>query len=163
MKKIIAIFAAAFCLTLTGCGDSASTSGNNSASTPAPSADSADLSAKTAAFKDAVTLPEMVNVTADTLGDRYNISAEDVAEFSAYICGSGAMPDEFGVFRAVDGDAANRISQALNKRVENQRSTYKDYTPGEMYKFDDCFVEVDGLVVVYAISEDNSKAREMLK
>lgn len=163
MKKIIAICAAALCLTLTGCGESASTSDSNSASNSASSAGSESASNKTAAFKDAVTLPAMVNVTSDTLEDRYNIKPEDVTDFSAYICGSGAMPDEFGIFCAVDKDAANRVSQALNKRIENQRSTYQDYTPNEMYKFDDCFVEVDGTVVVYAISEDNSKAKEMLK
>ena len=39
----------------------------------------------------------------------------------------------------------------------------KDYTPEEMYKFDDCFVKLNGTTVYYAITADNTKAEEILK
>lgn len=158
-KKIITILAAAaLCAALTGCGDS-----TNSPAESVVNSETKDAASKTAALKDAVKFPDMVNVKANTLKDRFGIEEADVSEFSAYICGSGAMPDEFGIFSAKDADAAKRISDALNKRVEQQRKTFKDYTPGEMYKFDDCFVETDGTVVIYAICADNSKAKELLK
>lgn len=170
-KKIISIFAAAMiCASFTGCGDN---SGSSKQSTANPAADSnagagnssaeGGFDSKTAALKEAVTLPEMVSVKADTIKDRFGIEEADVTEVSAYICGSGAMPDEFGIFSAKDADAAKRIEAALNKRVEHQRKTFQDYTPAEMYKFDDCFVETNGTVVIYAICADNSKAKELLK
>lgn len=157
-KKIVSVLAAALiCAAFTGCGSN--TSGSQS------TVNSAELSAedRTAALMDAVTLPEMVSVKTDTVKDRFGIEEADVVEVSAYICGSGAMPDEFGIFKAKDADAAARIEEALNKRIERQRKTFKDYTPNEMYKFDDCFVEVSGNVVIYAICADNSKAKELLK
>lgn len=157
MKKIIlALIAAAFvCASFTGCGTDA---GSGSA---AVSADTSPQS-KTAALAETVTLPEMVEVKAEQLGDRYGIDSADVTEFSAFVCGSGAMPDEFGVFVAKDADAAKRVSEALTKRVENQTKTYKDYTPAEAYKLEDSFVETKGSTVFYAICADNSKARELL-
>lgn len=166
-KKIAAILtAAAMCAALSGCG------GNTPSAPEQSTADSAvsnseisgGLDSKTDALKEAVTLPKgMVDVKADTLKDRFGIEEADVAELSAYVCGSGAMPDEFGVFRAKDADAAKRVADALNKRIEQQRKTFKDYTPNEMYKFDDCFVEIHGNVVIYAVCADNSKAKELLK
>ena len=158
-KKIISILAvAAICAVFTGCGNS------SESSTPAQSS-TAEVSfeSKTAALMDAVAHPEMVSVKTDTVNDRFGIEEADVVELSAYICGSGAMPDEFGIFRAADADAAKRIEEALNKRIERQRKTFQDYTPAEMYKFDDCFVETNGNVVIYAICADNSKAKELLK
>ena len=159
-RKIIAILAAVtVCAAFTGCGDN-STSGNEQSNS---STVEKSLDEKTSALLGAITLPEMVSVKSDTVKDRFGIEEADVSEVSAYICGSGAAPDEFGIFKATDANAAKRIEEALNKRIERQRKTYQDYTPGEMYKFDDCFVEVSGNVVVYAICEDNSKAKELLK
>lgn len=159
-KKIISIVAAALiCAAFTGCKNSSGSSDQSTVN----SAVEADLDSKTSALLDAVTLPEMVSVKKETVKDRFGIEESDVSDLSAYICGSGAMPDEFGVFVATDADAAKRVEGALNKRVERQRSTFKDYTPGEMYKFDDCFVETSGNVVIYSICADNSKAKELLK
>lgn len=157
MKKgILTIIAAALlCASLTGC------SGGDASGSTAVSAEASPKS-KTEALKDAVTLPGMVDIRADQLSDTFGIAEEDVTEFSALVCGSGAMPDEFGVFCAKDADAAMRVSEALNKRIEHQSKTYKDYTPAEMYKLEDSFVETKGTVVIYAICEDNSKARDLL-
>ncbi|GEM_PF-178572 len=120
------------------------------------------LSKKTLALAEALELSSMVEVTFDELDIFYDIVKTDVDDFSAYLCGSGAVPDEFGAFAAKDADAAKRIADALERRIEYQRKVFKDYIPGEMYKFDDCFVEIDENTVIYAICADNPKARELL-
>lgn len=121
-----------------------------------------EISRKTSALLDALELSSMVEVTADELSIFFGIDEADVSEFSAYICGSGAVPDEFGIFAANDADAAERIVDALNKRAEKQSNMFKDYLPNEMYKFDNYLVEVNGNIVTYAVCADNSIARDIL-
>ena len=139
MKKNIAIAALAAALLLTGCSNGNSSASEQSSSSASESASTAEAELKTAAEK-----------------------ADGISDYAAYICGSGAYPDEFGVFTADSAEKADEIKTALEKRVDNQKSTYKDYTPDEMYKFDDCFVKQDGNTVYYAVTADNTKAADIL-
>lgn len=163
-KKIAALLAAAaLCVSFTGCkgnGESGSvveTSGKTA-------------SEKAEALKAAVPFTDADNnsydsraVTSDQLKDVLGIDSADVTDFAAYICPAGAIPDEFGVFAAKDADAAKRVESALTSRMNQRSSSFKDYKPKEMYKFDDSFVETDGNTVIYAVCSDNSKAKELLK
>ena len=161
-KKMVSILAAAMiCAAFTGCGSGSESGTQNSADLVTEKS----LDEKTAAVLDAVDINknEMVSVGKDTVNARFGIDEADVAELSAYICGSGAMPDEFGIFKATDADAARRIEEALTDRLERQRKKYQDYTPGEMYKFDGSFVDLRGNEVIYAVCADNSRAKELLK
>lgn len=177
MKKTITVAAILAALLLTGCsgnngsGVSESTSAsssadNSSASSAAESGQSSAASAKEKAEKllaEVEFAGEMVEVTGENMELRLGFSADGITDFAAYTCGSGAYPDEFGVFVAENSDKAAEIKTALDARIETQRSTYQDYTPEEMYKFDDCVVKQDGNTVYYAITADNAKAEEILK
>ena len=162
MKKITMLLAAgAACIMLAGCGGTASsTASDSSTSTVSESAKSA--AERTAEVLNTVETPEMVEVTSDRLKMYYKIDESSVTEFSAYICGSGAMPDEFGVFVFADEEAAAAGKESISARIEKQRSTYADYTPEEMYKFDDSFVDQNGCTVTYAICADNTTAKDIL-
>lgn len=164
MKKFTMILAAACaCLSFAGCGGNTSSQANSAPDSSAEISVSAKSAAeRTAEVMETVELPEMVEVSSDRLMMYYKLDESTITEFSAYICGSGAMPDEFGVFTFTDADAATAGKEALEARIEKQRSTYADYTPDEMYKFDDCFVEADGNTVYYAVCADNSSAKDIL-
>ena len=166
MKKNITIAALAAALLLTGCSN-----GNSSVSSEQSSAaesSAADTEIKTAAEKaDAVLAEvtfsgEMVAVDNDTIEFRYGFNADGISDYAAYLCGSGAYPDEFGIFTADSSEKADEIKTALEKRIESQKATYTDYTPEEMYKFDDCFVKQDGNTVYYAVTADNTRAADIL-
>ncbi len=162
MKKVLlSVITAALVCGLCGCGSSTSGSSNNSTS----SVSTSTLSAKEKAEKllGAVEFPSMVEVTADKLDIYFGIAENDVKEYSVYICGSAAMPDEFGIFVAKDADTAAKIKTAVEKRIEAQKKTYSDYKPDEMYKIDDSFIDVNGNTVCYAICADNAKAASILK
>lgn len=157
MKKLISIFVSAIlCVTLAGCGS------DNSGKSPAERTSALTSTLSDAASSAGTRLPEMVSVAAGTLHDRFLIDEADVSEFSAYVCGNGSSPREYGVFTAKDADAAKRIADALNSHIEIHRKTFETYKPDEMYKFDDSFVEINGNVVSYAVCEDNGKAKELL-
>lgn len=161
MKKLISIFTAVILsMMLTGCGGN---NGGNSGKDPSERISALTTTLNDAASSAGTKLPEMVSVSAGTLYDRFLIDEADVSEFSAFVCGNGSSPREYGVFVAKDSDAAKRVSDALKTHVERHRKTFESYKPDEMYKFDDSFVEVNGNTVSYAVCEDNGKAKELLK
>lgn len=172
MKKTALIIAAVLvCTAFTACegkpapdSTPSSTAGNASSGGASVTAPSVSPGEKTNALKNAVEFPSMVEVTENNLDPYYGIDSADLTEFSAYICATGVGPDEFGVFVAKDTDAAERIENAVKKRVESQDKIYRDYPAAEeyVYKLDDCFVNVNGNVVSYAICADNLKAKELL-
>ncbi len=161
MKKVfLSVITAALVCSLCGCGSS-----NSGSSSSSSSVSQSTLSAKekTEKLLGAVEFPSMVEISADKLDIYFGIAEDEVKEYSVYICGSAAMPDEFGVFVAKDADTAAKIKTAVEKRIEAQRKTYSDYKPDEMYKIDSSFVNVNGTSVSYAICADNTKAAEILK
>ena len=162
MKKSTIIIAAILsCTMLAGCGNSTSSDSSVSASDNS-AAEEKTPAEKTSELLGAVEFPSMVEVPSDDLSVRYGIDADKVSSFSAYVCGSGAMPDEFGVFEAVDETAAADIKTALESRIEKQKETYTDYTPDEMYKFDGFLLKQNGTAVVYAVCADNVAAEGIL-
>ncbi len=163
MKKIIlTVITAALVCSMCGCGNGGGSSQNSSQTSSSASQSALSLSERTKKLLDEVKFPSMVEVNQEKLELYFDVSEGDVTEYSAYICGSGAMPDEFGVFTAKDADTAAKLKASIEKRIESLRKTYADYTPKEMYKLDDSFVNVNGNTVSYAVCADNAKAKDIL-
>ncbi len=164
MKKLAFVLALCLvCGSVCACGDNSGDGSGSVSDSDGEDASGKTVSERTKALLDDVTFPSMVEVTSDNLSIYYKIDSEKVTEFSAYLCGSSAMPDEFGIFVAASEEDADDIKSALDERIEKQRETYTDYSPDEMYKFDDCFVTKNGSEVYYAVCADNAKASELLK
>lgn len=182
-KKKLIIAAALSCVMLAGCGDKDNTSSGGKSpaslsgstvskpenSIPESNSDSDvvifyNINDLTKQLLDDVEFPSMVAVKEDNLEVYYGFTKDDVEAYSAYICGSGAMPDEFGIFIAKDENSALLISRLLEVRLEYQKKTYKDYptAANELYKLDDCFVSINGKTVTYAICADNNRAKDIL-
>ncbi len=159
MKKttlLAALLAATLTLTACGNGETSSAAGTES------TASEKSISEKTAELLTKVEFPEMSEVPAENLMVYYKLDSADITEFSAYVAGAGVYPDEFGIFVAKDADTAAAVKERLEERVEKQRKTYADYSPDEMYKFDDYFVSVDGNTVSFAVCGDNSTAKDII-
>lgn len=164
MKKTFTAAALLAALLLAGCSNSGTSGAGDSSSAAAP--ETASLTAQEKAEKVLADIEfngEMVAIDGENMELRLGFTSDGLTDYAAYACGSAALPDEFGVFVAESEDKAAEIKTALEKRIETQKETYKDYTPEEMYKFDDCVVAQNGTTVYYAITADNSKAESILK
>lgn len=164
MKKTFTAAALLAALLLAGCSNSGTSGAGDSSS--AVASENASLSAQEKAEKVLADIEfngEMVDIDGENMELRLGFTSDGLTDYAAYACGSAALPDEFGVFVAESEDKAAEIKTALEKRIETQKETYKDYTPEEMYKFDDCVVAQNGTTVYYAITADNSKAESILK
>ena len=117
----------------------------------------------TAKIKQDVKFPGMAEIGADRMAGYYDVAADKIDSYSAYICASGAYPDEIAVFKMKSADDVNAVKSVLEKRVENQSATFKDYTPDEMYKIDGNNVVTSGNYVALIICADNAKAIEDFK
>lgn len=165
MKKIFCVILAAACLTLTACDSTDSPSSGSSSVGTESTAGTADIkkaSEKTAALLEAMEFPEMISADSNFLNVNFGINAEDLEDYSLYICPSGAMPDEFGIFTAKSAEAAADIKTKVEARIAYQTETYTTYTPGEVYKLEGSICETDGNTVYYAICADGAKAKEIL-
>ena len=164
MKKFLAIaMAAVMCAALTACGDNGGNSSENKSSVTGSVPAVKNPSEKAQELLNSVKFPEMVSKDMEFAEYTLGITSDMVSEHVLYVCGSGAMPDEFGIFTAKDADTAAQIKIKLENRIKYQKDTYTTYTPDEVYKLDDSFVDADGNTVIYAICADNTKAREILK
>lgn len=117
----------------------------------------------TAKIKEDVKFPGMAEIGEDRMAGYYDVAADKIDSYSAYICGSGAYPDEIAVFKMKSADDVNAVKSVLEKRVESQSATFKDYTPDEMYKIDGNNVVTSGNYVALIICADNAKAIEDFK
>ena len=100
----------------------------------------------------------MAEIGTDRMSGYYDVASDKIESYSAYICGSGAYPDEIAVFQLKSADDVADVKAMLEKRVEAQTATFKDYTPDEMYKIDGKNVVTSGNYVALIICADNAKA-----
>ncbi len=84
----------------------------------------------------------------------------DSAAFS--LCGSGALPDEIGVFKFKSSDAAKSAETALQSKLESRKESFATYTPDEMYKLESAKIFSTGNYAVYIALADNEKAKEIV-
>ncbi len=92
----------------------------------------------------------------------YGISAEDVQEAAVYVGTGGATVDEISVWKAKDANAAARVKEKVQARIDAQKSVYADYQPTEVPKLDHPILITDGNTVILCVSEHNSDAQAVL-
>lgn len=171
MKKVTKILSAALIpaiiLSLAACSSnntsSASVASDASSvaseqSSEATASAPADITAK---MQSDIKFPSMAEIGSDRMSSFYEIEADKIDSFSAFICGSGAVPDEIAVFKMKSAEDAESAKSVLLARVDKQKGTFESYTPEEMYKFDGKNVVTNGQYVALIICADNSAATDI--
>lgn len=83
---------------------------------------------------------------------------ENYAEACVYI-GTGATPEEIAVFRFETGEDAAEGLRKAQERVEEQKTDYESYLPGEVKKLQDAVVRRYGQYVVVCVSDGETAER----
>ena len=92
----------------------------------------------------------------------FEIDEADIEAFKIYES-SGATAEEIAVFKAKDEKAAERIYQAMQKRVEEQKTAFENYQPAEMKKLQDPLIKKQGVMVVLCVSDDTPAAEKAVR
>lgn len=165
MKKkfiIITLIAAMIC-GASSCGSdkpAQTTAGTTAAAEPAKAVASAGEIAQ--AVLDAVPIASAFEKSASSFEDYFDdLDTDSLADSSFWICASGAYPDEIAVFRFNSEADAQNARSSVEDRLESQKKTYKDYTPEEYYKLEDAVIEQSGEWLIYLVTSDNAKAKDI--
>lgn len=174
-KVICAVLAAAMMTTMAfaSCGDSSTADTSSKASSSADSTTAATTEPKAAkdlkgtadklkdSLDDAVK-GTMTEFSEDRIDKIIGVKKDLYKQAVCYVDASGASAHEIDCFEANDESAAKDIEAALKTRIENQKTAFKDYVPAEMDKLNDPVLVVEGNYVIMCLSNNNSKAKEII-
>ena len=174
-KVICAVLAAAMMTTMAfaSCGESSTADTSSKASSSADSTTAAttepkaakDLKATADKLKDSLddaVKGTMTEFSEDRIDKIIGVKKDLYKQAVCYVDASGASAHEIDCFEANDENAAKDIEAALKTRIENQKTAFKDYVPAEMDKLNDPVLVVEGNYVIMCVSNNNSKAKEII-
>lgn len=124
---------------------------------PSCAKDAVELPAPQAVYAEiagAVDMPEMVEMTADEMADYLGLEASDYSDFAYYTCLIATQPDELAIIAATDGDAAGRIKQKLQDRLDYKAKSAENYLPENIPIIKKAVIRQDGLTVSMLVSAD---------
>lgn len=84
---------------------------------------------------------------------------DELVEICAAFKGTSAVADEIIVIKTKD---TKEVNEKLNAHWESQIESYKDYLPSEVPKLEEAILYVYNDVVIFCVSEDTDKARQII-
>jgi hypothetical protein len=164
-KKIIAFMAAmALCVGgLVSCGgsDSSSKSGGTAESTAAEKTYDV-VSVADKLKSDIKWVDELNELESGMIEKVIGVKADLYTKGKVFIGSGGMTAEEIACFEAKDEGSASEIKRALDARIESQKAAFENYQPKEMTKLGDPVLTVSGKYVFMCISDENSKAIEII-
>lgn len=143
MKKIVCALLAVMCLlSLFACG-----SGESS-----DSAREIDIKAKKDQIISDLAIEGALDLASERLLALYGIDAADIEESACFITMGGVFPDEIVMIKATDADAAGRIEEKLNTRLDEIKVQSQSYDPENYAIAQECKVLREGNVVALFMS-----------
>lgn len=111
---------------------------------------------KEVTFKD-----QMSEIKQKTALSIYGLNSTDVVKAKVYES-TGATAEEVAAFEGKDEKSAAVIKEAVMKRIENQKESYKGYVPKELEKLKKPLVVAKGKYVVLCVADDTSPAEKVV-
>lgn len=161
MKKkffSLLVLIAAMMFVFTACDKGGGDDGNGKEAKDVKAIDAADTIRKDGDFKDQ--LATLNNTMAFT---RVYMLDEASIEDAAFYTNSSSTAEEIAVVKVKSSDYIDTVKVAYEKRVADQKDACKDYLPDEIPKLDSAVIYTNGNYAVLCISNDNSKAKEIIK
>ena len=157
-KGVALLLLSLFLLSLTACG-----SGGDGAELSQEEPKELDLASLSQRLLTEVAYEEeLVALAPDVFYSLFGIDEADVAEQYNYFSG-GATAEELVVMKAAEGEALDRLTEAVNNRLIYQKELYATYDPGEVERLEEAVVLTAGDFVFYCVSSDSKQAARILE
>ena len=153
MKKFICVILALVCMfSLFACG-----SGEGSASDK-----DIDINAVKEQIISQLGIDGAMDLPAERLLALYGIDEADIASSACYVTMDGVFPDEIVMIKAVDTEAAKRVEEKLNTRLDEIKVQSQSYDPENYAVAQECKVLKEGNVVALFMSPKHADMEEIL-
>ena len=159
IMAVLAVCAAGF----TACGGSDSSSEGGKTSASEQKNEVKDVVSVADKLKSDIKWVDELNVLDNSMVQKIiGVNADLYTAGKVYIGSGGMTAEEIACFEAKDEASASEIKKALEARIESQKAAFENYQPKEMTKLGDPVLTVSGKYVFMCISDDNSKAKEII-
>jgi hypothetical protein len=101
-----------------------------------------------------VAMPEMMEIPSSIVLDYYGIRSEDYTDAVFYMSADSLLADEVVIVNAVNAEAAKRVKDKLDVRLNQKLMSAQDYSPEQYEIIRKCKVRSDGLTVAMLVSPD---------
>jgi len=104
--------------------------------------------------------PEMLELDEKKLERFYNITPSEIAEYKVFIATTNVKADELAVIKLKNPSDAGAIKEKINKRIQQQANSFKDYLPNEYSLIENHVLSVKGNYILFAISKNADKVEK---
>lgn len=91
----------------------------------------------------------------------YGFTDDEIKSIVSYQ-GSGATSEELVILELNDRSFLSSVRNKINTRLEERKEAFESYLPEEVFKIDNCILEVKGNYVIMCISNDSIKVNEII-
>lgn len=102
---------------------------------------------------------EINKVDIGTVEKLYNINN---AVSQIVYMSSGSTAEEIAIFEFENKEDCQMAVEKANKRIEEQKQSFRDYMPKEMKKLEDSIVESENNYLIVCITDNQGKIEEIL-
>lgn len=114
-------------------------------------------------LKSQIDVSSMKEGDADKLKRFYGIEASEYEDFMLFLPPSNIKADELLILKAKSKDNVNLLKEKVEKRINEQSMSFKDYLPNEYALIQKNVVEVKGQYILLSISKDADKVQKAFK
>lgn len=97
----------------------------------------------------------------DSEAVKYLYGIDDSISAAVY-SGSGATAEEVAVFDAGTAEVGEAMLQTVQKHVDEQIESFKNYVPTEIPKLEDAVIVREGRYVILCVAEDDETAKSVI-
>ena len=131
---------------------------------PILSVKKADMNAIKSDLEKYYTNQDLVNVgDKKSLSNLYYINENEVEDFISYVPKSNMDVEEVLVLKVNENKDVSSIKDKINKRLQKQGESFKNYRPEKYKVIEDAILEQEGQYLILIVSEDSSTIKKIIK
>lgn len=110
---------------------------------------------------DEIEMGQLLTMPDEMAEASYPFDRSIVSEFVIYQAMMNVQSDEFAIFKVKDKDKISEIESAIENRAQKLNKIWETYLPDQHEKVKNYIVEKNGNYVMFAVTPDQEKAKEI--